>query len=415
MQNNFNISIFVRNRKMNLQNYLSCITVVILIIVLQAFTPVHSSVFPPDSPSLDVVVIDPGHGGKDYGTSIGTIREKDIVLDIGLRLGRYLKEAFPEIRVVYTRDKDVFVPLHERAKTANREKADLFISIHTNYTAIRSVSGTETFVLGYHRSQENLEIAKKENAVILMEDNYTTTYEGFDPNAAESYIMFEMLQDEYLDQSLQFASTIQRQFTTLSKRRDRGVKQAGFLVLRETTMPGVLVETGFISNETEKKFLTSESGKTTIAHSIFEAFCLYKKMIEEKSQYLMNVSTTENPEHTPRDILTEKTESQPEALPEQTTTDADTEQEPGNIWFSVQVAASDQPCDLQSPLFKGERDIFEVKSGNFYKYCIGHFNSYSEASENKIRLGQKFSGAFVVAFRDHTVLSVKDALKETKK
>jgi N-acetylmuramoyl-L-alanine amidase len=415
MQNNCNISIFVRKQKMNLRNFLLTRRMVLLMILLPVFAPVCSSALMPEGSSLDVVVIDPGHGGKDFGTSLGAIREKDIVLDIGLRLGRYIREAFPEIRVVYTREKDLFVPLHERARIANGEKADLFLSIHMNYTDIRSVSGTETFVLGYHRSRENLEIAKKENAVILLEDNYTTTYEGFDPNAAESYIMFEMLQDEYLDQSLQFATAIQSQVSQRTRRKDRGVKQAGFLVLRETTMPGVLIETGFISNETDKNFLVSEAGKIDIAYSIFEAFCQYKNKIEEKSRYLMNILPPANPEFAFRESDTLKDEQIAEVLPEKNPNDNLRNPEREKIWFSVQVVASDKPYELHSAFFQGEKEVFEVKADPLYKYCIGHYNSYNKASGNKNRLRKKFNGAFVVAFRGDQAISIKEALEKTKK
>ena len=230
-----------------------------------------------NNPKLSVVVIDPGHGGKDPGAVVGKAREKEIVLDVALKLGAKIKSAFPETKVLYTRDNDAFVPLHQRANIANTNKADLFISIHANAVDKSSVQGAETFVLGYHRSKENLELAKKENAVILLEDDYNTRYEGFDPNSPESYIMFELIQDEYLEQSVLFASAIQNQFKTNVKRVDRSVKQAGFLVLRRTTMPSVLIEAGFISHSAERNFLLTENGRMQIANAIFNAFSEYKK------------------------------------------------------------------------------------------------------------------------------------------
>jgi N-acetylmuramoyl-L-alanine amidase len=242
---------------------------------------------------LNIVVIDPGHGGKDWGTSVSGLKEKDIVLDIGLKLGNMIKEAFPIVKVIYTRKEDVFVPLNERAKIANQNKADLFISVHANYVGVKSISGTETFVLGNHRSEDNLAIAKKENAVILLEDDYSTTYEGFDPNSSESYIMFETVQSEYLGQSLQFASFIQDQLKNKAKRPDRGVKQAGFLVLRETIMPCVLVETGFLSNEKERNYLNSDAGKSELATAVFKAFSNYKNIVEVKSTFNVNKETPE--------------------------------------------------------------------------------------------------------------------------
>jgi len=234
---------------------------------------------------LQTVVIDPGHGGNDPGAVAAGIREKDLVLDVSLRLGRMISEAYPGVKVHYTRSKDVFIPLHARASAAVRHKADLFISVHANWVSQTSVGGTETFTLGLHRSQENLEVAKKENSVILLEEDYSTNYEGFNPNETESYIMFENMQSEYQSQSISLAAHIQEEFTRHLRLHNRGVKQAGFLVLRQITMPGVLVEIGFISNPTERKFLVSEEGKRKVAESLFKAFKTYKKEIDDRSRF----------------------------------------------------------------------------------------------------------------------------------
>lgn len=223
-----------------------------------------------------LVIIDPGHGGKDPGAVAKGVREKDVVLGVGLKLGKFMNENFPDVKVIFTRNTDVFVPLIERSRIANKNKADLFISIHANYCSTPAIRGTETFVLGLHRSNDNLDVAKKENSVILLEDNYSKTYEGFDPNSSESYIMFEMAQDIYMDQSLSFADDIQHQFKSRLKNSSRGVKQAGFLVLRQSSMPSVLVETGFLSNQTEANYLKSEEGQKEIALSIFDAFRKFK-------------------------------------------------------------------------------------------------------------------------------------------
>jgi len=223
-----------------------------------------------------VVVIDPGHGGKDPGAMNKGIREKDIVLGIGLKLGKAIREIYPDVKVVFTRSTDVFVPLIERSRIANKSKADLFISLHANFCGTPATRGTETFVLGLHRSADNLEVAKKENSVILLEEDYTQNYEGFDPNLSESYIMFELVQDIYMDQSLSFADAIQNQFKTHISTLDRGVKQAGFLVLRQSSMPSVLVEAGFLSNQAEANYLNSDEGQHSIATSILEAFRKFK-------------------------------------------------------------------------------------------------------------------------------------------
>lgn len=222
------------------------------------------------------VIIDPGHGGNDPGAVSKNVREKDVVLGIGLKLGKLISENHPDVKVIYTRNTDVFIPLIDRSRIANKSKADLFISIHANICATPSIRGTETFFLGPAREGENFDVAKKENSVILLEDDYSTTYEGFDPNSSESYIMFEMAQSAYLKQSLYFADDIQRQFKSHGESPSRGVKQAGFLVLRMSSMPSVLIETGFISNPTEANYLSSEEGQQHIALSVFEAFKKFK-------------------------------------------------------------------------------------------------------------------------------------------
>ncbi len=245
-----------------------------LLVILCIFVAANAYSVPPENKNSKpmVVIIDPGHGGKDPGAVSKGIREKDVVLGIGLKLGKYINENFPEVKVIFTRSTDVFVPLIDRSRIANKNKADLFISLHANYCGTPATRGTETFVLGLHRSNDNLEVAKKENSVILLEEDYTTTYEGFDPNLSESYIMFELVQDIYMDQSLLFADAIQNQFKTKIETSNRGVKQAGFLVLRQSSMPSVLVETGFLSNMTEANYLNSNEGQQKIALSILEAF-----------------------------------------------------------------------------------------------------------------------------------------------
>ena len=227
------------------------------------------------------VVIDPGHGGRDVG-AVGRIsREKDINLKVALALGDLIKKNYPGIRVVYTRSKDTFVELGRRAAIANKAKADLFISIHTNSTAAgrkgTTAQGAETYTLGMHRVADNLAVAQRENSVITLEANYEQTYEGFNPNSSESYIIFEFMQDQYMASSVDFARLIQKQFATTAKRVNKGVHQAGFLVLREVSMPSVLVELGFINNRTEEKYLASDWGQKQLAKSIYNAFQTYYK------------------------------------------------------------------------------------------------------------------------------------------
>ena len=224
------------------------------------------------------LVIDAGHGGKDPGAQIKTAKEKNINLAVALAFGKLVEQNCKDVKVVYTRKTDVFVALDQRANIANRAKADLFVSIHTNATAAKvGPRGAETYTLGMHRAADNLAVAKRENSVITLESNYQKKYEGFDPNSSESYIIFELIQDKNMESSVKLAGLIQKQFRTTAKRVDKGVHQAGFLVLRETSMPSVLVELGYINNTSEAAYLTSKSGVNALAKSLYNAFVAYRK------------------------------------------------------------------------------------------------------------------------------------------
>ncbi|MBQ7988611.1 MAG: N-acetylmuramoyl-L-alanine amidase [Bacteroidaceae bacterium] len=244
------------------KRYTLLIATLIMSLSMQAFT----------------LVIDAGHGGKDPGAAGRKSKEKNINLAVALELGRLVAKNCPDVKVVYTRKTDVFVELDERARIANKAKADLFISIHVNSTAARvGPQGTETYTLGMHRAADNLEVAKRENSVITLESNYEQRYEGFDPKSSESYIIFELMQDQNMEKSVRLARLIQQQMRSSAKRVDKGVFQAGFLVLRATSMPSALVELGYINNPTEEQYLTSKNGQAALARSIYNAFVQYKK------------------------------------------------------------------------------------------------------------------------------------------
>lgn len=371
-------------------------TLFVLVLVVFSFQPgifAKNSQLPENNKSrVSVVVIDAGHGGNDFGATVGNAKEKDIALDLALKLGNSIKTSYPEIKIIYTRNKDVFIPLYERANIANKNKADLFISIHANSTAQTYVMGTETFVLGQHRSKENLEVAKKENSVILLEDDYSTTYEGFDPNSPESYIMFELVQDEYLEQSVMFASAIQDQFRETEKRVDRSVKQAGFLVLRRTAMPSVLIEVGFISNASERNYLLSETGKTRMASAIFLAFSEYKKKIEEKSSFAVQTTTVNEP------VI--------EQTPAPKTNPIQKKQANPNLFYTVQIAASRKKLEPVAVNFKGEKNIFRKDWEKISRYFSGKFENYDDAVVEKKRLEKKFPECFIVSFDNGKLISV---------
>ncbi len=230
---------------------------------------------------IKTVVIDAGHGGKDPGALGRHAREKDITLAIALKVGYYIKRCCPDVKVIYTRKTDVFVPLYKRAEIANKNNANLFISIHVNSSTNHKVQGASTYVMGLHKDEENLKVAMLENKAILYEKNYQTTYQNFDINSPQAYIIFSLYQNAYLDLSLEFASLVQDQFRLRARRIDRGVHQAGFLVLWRTTMPSVLVEVGYISNPAEERYLMSRYGQDIIASAIYRAFKQYKAKVEK--------------------------------------------------------------------------------------------------------------------------------------
>jgi len=331
--------------------------------------------------NFKTVVIDAGHGGKDPGATGKDVKEKDIVLAIALKVGEYLKREIPDLEVVYTRTTDVFVPLDERAEIANRAKADLFVSIHANSISNPRIYGAETFVLGLHRSAENLEVAKKENSVIVLEDDYSTKYEGFDPNSHESYIIFELMQNVYLDQSISAASIIQDQFEKRVGRHNRGVKQAGFLVLRKTAMPGVLVELGFLSNRNEEKFMASEEGQAYLASAIFRSIREYKNRFEARNN--INLTIDDNKE-------TNSAEKNASAA-------IDTQD---IIEYRIQVAsASRQIVDTEGP-YQHFDDVWIYKEGEFYKYTTGLSSSYKQISELLTEVRKIIPDSFIIAFKN---------------
>ena len=362
---------------------------------------------------LKTVVIDAGHGGKDPGATIGNTKEKDIVLEVALITGEIIKKQYPNVNVIYTRTKDVFVPLAQRAELANNKKADLFISIHVNSYKFENISGAETYILGNHRSEDNLKVAQKENSVILLEDDYTTRYEGFDPNSAESYIMFELIQNEYLEQSRFFADQLQKSFIDKGKRKDRGVRQAGFLVLRQTTMPSVLVELGFISNNNEKTFLISEAGKQEMAKSIADAFSTYKNRVDTRSN--PSFSEKEKPKNVKEENKVDevgvdkldnvkKIEKIDEIDHEKNKNNngiIDIQQVISNgDWYGIQILACKYEYTKGFTELNTTEPIYYLKENGWYKYYVGLTQNYNEAIKQHKQLKLKFKTSFIVNFKN---------------
>lgn len=374
------------------------------------------------SPKKFTVVIDAGHGGHDPGAIGKRGKEKNINLSVALKLGKLIQNNHSDTKVVYTRSSDVFVPLHRRAEIANEAKADLFISIHTNSIASRSsrVSGTETYTLGLHRTQENLEVAQKENAVILIEDDYQKQYAGFNPNSSESYIIFEFLQDKNMTQSVNFAQLIQQQFRHKARRIDKGVHQAGFLVLRETSMPSVLIELGYITNPNEEAYLLSSNGSSMLAQSIYQAFVNYKANKKTSSP---GVLTSSQPVEVEEDIVIEE----PTAADTQPVQTAQTAQ-PKEISrssksntsskpvFKIQILTSDKVLPKNSRQFKGLFPIDRYKEKGIYKYTYGESTDYNKILRLKrSKVDAKFKDAFIIAFKDGEKMNINQAIREFKK
>lgn len=366
------------------------------------------------------VCIDPGHGGRDPGAVGSFSYEKDLVLDMALKLGGYIKEHFPDVEVIYTRKTDKFVKLYERAKIANDADADLFISIHINAAGSPRAYGTETFAMGLDKSEANLAIAKKENAVILKEENYEENYEGFDPASPESHIMFSMFQNAYLDQSLNLAAIVQDQFRERVGRFDRGVKQANFWVLYKVAMPSILIEAGFISNPEEEKFLNTENGITYMSSAIFRAFKEYKKAYEADNLLAgdeINDLIGENPQEdtlVETDSLTEETSGYSEAdslgLPSYPPSDNEDE-----ICFRVQIGTSSEAIQNPDKHFPGIDDFWQYKHNGSYKHTAGKTTDYMEIIELQKELKSQYKGCFIVAFKNKERISVREAIEALNK
>jgi len=413
---------------------------------------------------LRTVVIDAGHGGHDTGCLGSDSREKEVALRIALKLGKLIEANCPDVRVIYTRKTDVFIPLIERANIANRAKADLFICIHLN-SGPKAAYGAETFVMGLHKSDDNLNVAKRENTAILLEDNYQKNYDGFDPNSPEANIIFSLYQNQFMTQSLSFAAKIQKQFKDNSKRYSRGVKQAGFLVLYKTAMPSVLIENGFLTNDNDQRFLSSDAGQASMASSIYRAFKSYKSeletgivsndkieeqddLVEEKSDSNKNdqivttntslkdpktdkkdtednspvksVDTTKTVQSDKKDSGNTKTDTPKEKVTTTTKTTDNKSTTKSDVDYSklafitVQVGAVKEGGAI-SPKIKDLKTVFNITFEDGYtRYFVGRFSTIADA---KVRLEKLkdagFEDAFLVAY-DHLV-KVKCSEVQNKK
>ena len=388
----------------------------VLIAVFFVFCPVMAQ------DTRFTVVIDAGHGGHDPGAMGSISREKDINLALVLELGAIIEDNYKDVKVVYTRKTDVYLTLQERADVVNNHHADLFICIHTNSAQSGSAYGAETFTLGLAKTKANLDVAMRENSVILLEEDYRTKYRGFDPNSVDSYIMFEFMQDKYIDKSVELASIIQKQFVNYN-RSDRGVRQAGFWVLHRSACPSVLVELGFISNNSEEHYLLSDKGRREMATAVFKAFEKYKFDHDKKS----GRQAVYKPKNL-RDTVKEERRNESKliidtAVPkpvtitnEPVTTEVKTENITANNVtpapvFKIQLLSSLKKLKLNSPDFKGLHNIDFFIEGRAYKYTLGAETEFTKIEKTRREILRKFPDAFIIAFVDGKKLPMKETLK----
>jgi N-acetylmuramoyl-L-alanine amidase len=342
---------------------------------------------------IRTIVIDPGHGGKDSGT-MGTKRytqyEKHIALDISLKLGNHIKEAFPDIEIIYTRKTDVFLELWERTELANEKNADLFISVHCDGFTNPNPSGASVFVMGMSKLKANMDVAMRENSVMYLEDNFKEKYDGFDPKSPESYIVFSLMQNTFLDQSISIAEKIEDEFANRAKRKSRGLKQAPFYVISRVNMPSILIEAGFLTNPKEEDFLNTELGKDHIASAIFRGFRSYKESVDGS-----NISELDKSAVKEKEIIKIPT------LKKEITTD--------KVEYKVQIGTYLKSM-LSDKSFMNLNAYEEIINGT-YKYYVGNAYNKVSADNLKFKMREKgFKGAFVVAFYQDKRISMQEAL-----
>ena len=378
------------------------------------------------------LVIDAGHGGHDAGALGSMSKEKDINLSVALAFGKYVERNQPDVKVVYTRKTDVFIPLKERANIANRAGADLFISVHTNALPAGKIArGFETYTLGMHRAKDNLDVAMRENSVISMEKGYQQTYQGFDPRSSESYIIFEFIQGKNMERSVELARLIQRSVCVGANRPNKGVHQAGFLVLRETSMPGCLIELGFITTPDEEALLNTASRVDDIARSIYQAFAQYKDKYDKGVSVPYRPTgddATDVPSIVPSDFKEDKasvvakptTRAAVRTAPASKVKEKATSvaKQPRQVQdepvFKVQILTSSRVLRAGDSHFKGETEIDSYQENGMVKYTIGASANYNEIYRLRKSLLEKFPEAFIIAFKNGEKYDVSQAIREYK-
>lgn len=405
------------------------------VVVLLSAVPVWAEPLDGGKKSF-TLVIDAGHGGHDAG-AVGKVgKEKNINLKVALALGRLIEANCPEVKVVYTRRTDVFVALDRRADIANNAKADLFVSIHTNALPKGQIArGTETYTLGTARAAANLEVAKRENSVIVYEKDYRQRYAGFDPNKAESYIIFELMQDRYMTQSIELARAVQQQYTRAG-RQNKGVHQAGFLVLRNTSMPAILTELGFISTPDEERYLLSDRGVSELALSLYNGIAAYRRKhtnarpadlpalpaddaSAEPAPRPSTPSTPSKSDAAPADSGSrpdrpaDRPAPQRQSRPEHTQPDHSEDDSERPI-FRIQLFVADRQLKKSDARFKGLSPVDFYREGGMYKYTYGSTPDYNEIKRLRTTIAKKFPNAFIVAFAGGKRVNLSDAIRQSR-
>lgn len=380
------------------------------------------------------LVIDPGHGGHDAGARGAISMEKNINLTVALRFGKYVEQNMPEVRVIYTRKQDVFIPLHERANIANRANADLFISVHTNALPAGKVArGFETYTLGMHRAKDNLDVAMRENSVISMEKGFEQTYEGFDPKSSESYIIFEFIQGKNMERSVELARMIQRSVCDSGCRPDKGVHQAGFLVLRETSMPSCLIELGFITTPDEERLLNDNVKVDDIAKGIYEAFAKYKNKYDRSVSVPYRAANRQEstllkivPDSYKEEAENRRVKKQEPVRKTRAAKTDDSDRKADTVAsqsrnapkdapvFKLQIFVGNRNLRKGDAHFKGETEFDSFQEGNLVKYTLGASTNYNEIYRLRKEKMEKFPEAFIIAFKNGEKYDVNQAIREFK-
>lgn len=383
-------------------------------LLLALFAFFNTQAFPQVKDGISRIVIDAGHGGEDPGAVGSKGKEKDVTLTVALEVGKLISENCKDVEVVYTRKTDVFIPLYNRSKIANDKHADLFISIHCNSSENKSANGVETYVMGLHKTASSLDVARKENASMLLEKDYKSKYGDFNPNSPESYVIFSLYSSAYLESSVQLASKVQKNLLKCSRFTDRKVQQAGFWVLHKVAMPSILIELGFISNKNEEAKLLDPSFQKQLAAAICNAFIEYKNQVDGNNTDLIQIPETK-PKPSDEPIASKTQETKPiDDKKELQPVDEPAEKAESGVVYKVQIFALPEKLGNNDPKYAGMKNVDKYFEGKLWKYTVGSEKKFSDIQIVLKKAKEKFPDAFIIAFKDGKKLPVSEARKLTE-